>query len=338
MPVNKAYDVYLNPYTKFQADPTSVLGIQKDIITIPANRNFQFFFLELINITPAQIVNMVFRANNSIFQQWVSGTDLDLQNQREGLPAAAAATSGNPILTISQRRDRLFGGALQYLTPPGKNATLPVGLMTGSPKDLETNTSLNCGVESAPGAGDAINTLSLELWLNMAGSAATPRINVQAYAYDPFPGGPGLMKFVDTKLVTVSSGNPFTFNKDTAFTMGDGQRLNLDQVLVMNPSNHSIDNLQHYWQSQILRNRNTNINAFMALLNTLKQDTGLIYPLFDSREMLYGDETWDISNLSSAVSMQATFGTSGGYQIYQISTGKLLPGQPQAVPTTQASS
>src|SRR4029077_13995096 len=111
--------------------------------------------------------------------------------------------------------------------------------------------------------------------------------------------------FVDSKQVNIPSGQ-FTLDKDTAFTLGDGQRLNLDQVLLMNATNVAFTDFQIYWQTQIIRNRNINLNEFMVLLNTLKINVSGLTPLFDSREMLYADEPQPIGALNSAFKIQGT--------------------------------
>src|SRR4029077_8200351 len=107
----------------------------------------------------------------------------------------------------------------------------------------------------------SINTVTLEIWMQDPASfpLGKPLINLTSYCADPFPGGPGLMKFVDSKQVNIPSGQ-FTLDKDTAFTLGDGQRLNLDQVLLMNATNVAFTDFQIYWQTQIIRNRNINLN------------------------------------------------------------------------------
>lgn len=323
MGVNKAYDILLNPFDGFSA----VATLQKQTRTIPADRNYQWFDLELVNCAPADIVGIFIRPNGILTQQYSSGTDTDLINQREGLPPAGAlaGTYTNPVLRLDQRRDRLFGGALQYIDGQGK-------LVSGSAKDLETNVSLNCGSQD-PNTKFAINTLTMEIWLQNAGSFGgnKPLINLTAYGYDPFPGGPGLMRFIDTKQFNFSSGQ-FTMDKDTAFTIGDGQRLNLDQVLVMNPNNIDFTNFQIYWQSQIIRNRNANINAFTALWSTLKQQISGIQSFFDSRELLYGDETMPIGALNSSFKIQGTNpGGAVSLQFYQMSSGMLVPTNPGVV-------
>lgn len=327
---NKAYDILLNPYNTF-INGNANNAIQKQTITIPADRNYQFLFLELINLVAADIVNLVLRANGSPVQSWASGTDLDLQNQREGLPPSNAIGGGaNPILAISQRRDRCFGGALEYLTPPQPGSPFPVGIAVGDCKDQETNTSLNCGSQD-PSTKFSINTLTLEVWILAEATANTPSINLTAYGYDPFPGGPGLMKFVDSKQVNIPGGQ-FTLDKDSAFTIGDGQRLNMEQVLLTNPNNVLFDNLVVYWQTLPQRNRNANINSFMMLLNTLKTNPAGLFALFDSREMLYGDETLPIGALNSAFKIQGTNpGALVSLQLYQVSSGMLVPSNPGVI-------
>lgn len=327
---NKFYDVLHNPFDGFSA----VATLQKQTRTIPADRNYQIFFLEMINCNPSQIVGIFQRINGQLVKQWVSGTDVDLQNIREGLPPANALVGGggNYVLALSERRDRLFGGALSYLTAPSAGSPFPVGMVVGDTKDLETNCSLNAGSPD-PVTKFSINTITLEIWLQDAGSFGgnKPLINLTSYCADPFPGGPGLMKFVDSKQVNIPSGQ-FTLDKDSAFTLGDGQRLNMDQVLLMNPTNVAFDNFLIYWQTVIIRNRNININEFMVLFNTLKQNVSGLTPLFDSRELLYADETQPIGALNSAFKIQGVNpGALISLQLYQISTGMLVPTNPGVI-------
>src|SRR4029077_4972173 len=95
---NKFYDVLHNPYDGF----SQVATLQKQTRTIPADRNYQFFFLEMINCDPSLIVQINQRVNGQLVKQWMSGVDVDLQNQREGLPPANALVGGggNHVLVL----------------------------------------------------------------------------------------------------------------------------------------------------------------------------------------------------------------------------------------------
>ncbi len=321
--LNKAYDIILNPFDAFIAGNT-VATTQKQKRVIPADRNYQFFIMELINCVPADFAYLQLTANNLPIQTWMNGKDLDIANQDQGLPSAASST-GNPLLIMSTRRDRLFGGALQSI----QNGQL----YSGAPKDLETNTSLNCGSQDANGF--QISTCSLELWLNAENNANKPVVNLYAYGYDPFPGGPGSIKFVDQKLVNIPAGY-YTLDKDTAFTLGDGQRNFMDQVLLMNPNNRTIDNITVNWQSLPVRNRLSSVNTFIQAFNTLNQTIAGLFRLYDSREMLYGDEALPIGLLNSAFTIKANYTTAEGMQLYQVSQGSLAPIPATTLPVGQA--
>jgi hypothetical protein len=171
--------------------------------------------------------------------------------------------------------------------------------------------------------------------LTAPNNANKPVINTYAYAYDPFPGGPGSIKFVDQKLVNIPAGY-YTLDKDTAFTLGDGQRQFMDQVLLMNPNGNTIDNITVNWQSLPVRNRLISLNSFVNLFNTLNTNPAGIVSLYDSRELLYGDESLPIGLLNSAFTIKANFTTAGAYQLYQISQGSLASVSATTIPVGQA--
>ena len=151
---NKAYDILLDPITSLAINK---VAIQKVTRTIPCVANYWDFFAELENLTAANIALINVRANNTIIQQYV-GTDLDSMNVYNGLPPSTAAPV-NPVLNISQRRNRRFGGGIQSLSaaPPGSSSADI--LTSGSPKDLETVTCLNTNSKDV--AGNQIATLQI---------------------------------------------------------------------------------------------------------------------------------------------------------------------------------
>jgi Viral coat protein P2 N-terminal domain len=314
MSINKAYDVLLDPVTSLAINK---VGIQKVTRTIPAVANYWDFFCELENLTAANIALINVRANNTIIQQYV-GTDLDSMNVYNGLPPSTAAPT-NPVLNISQRRNRAFGGGIQRLTAAKAGASVPVVLTSGSPKDLETESTLNCNSQDS--AGNEIATLLIEFYVVNTG-ADQPTITLTGYGCDPYPGGPGLIKYVDMKTYNATVGTNI-LDKNTAFNIGDGMRLNLDQIFFI-PAAGTMDNWIHYLQSTPIRQRSENLNEFVQLTGVIKVLVGGVFVL-DLRELLYGDETIPIGSTKAQFRTQVDIEDAGNVTIYQCSEGTLFP-------------
>lgn len=315
MSINKAYDLLLDPIVNLAINTA---GIQKVTRTIPAVANIQDILPELNNLVPANVALINLRVNNTIVQQYV-GTDLDSMNVFNGLPAAALGVP-NPILNISQRRNRAIGGGCQRLSPAPAGSSVPVVLTTGSAKDLEQITGLNCNSKDA--AGNELVTVVLEMYIINTG-AGQPLINLTANAYDPYPGGPGLMKFVDMKTYNGTVGVNI-LDKNTAYNIGDGMRLNLDQIFYI-PAGGTMDNWIHYLQSTPIKQRDENLNTFMQLSGVIKVPVAGVYVL-DTRELGYGDEEIPIGSQNAQFRTQVTLSQAGNVTIYQVSEGTLFPG------------
>lgn len=313
---NKAYDVILDPVTNIAPNTA---GIQKVTRTVPAVANYQDFLNELVNLVPANVALINVRVNNTIIQQYV-GTDLDSMNTYNGLPTAASAPS-NPILNISQRRNRAFGGGIQKLSAAPAGAGVPVILTSGAPKDLETLTGLNCNSKDA--AGNQLATVVLEYYIVNTGAAAAS-ITLTGNAYDPYSGGPGLLRFCDLKTYNGTVGTN-VLDKNTAYNIGDGMRLMLDQIFYI-PAAGTMDNWTHYLQSTPIKQRSENLNAFMELSGVIKVLVGGVY-VFDTRELLYGDEEIPVGATSAQFRTQVDLSNAGNVTIYQISEGTLFPTQ-----------
>ncbi|HSS99297.1 MAG TPA: hypothetical protein VLK33_19820 [Terriglobales bacterium] len=316
MSTNKAYDVLLDPITSLAINKA---GIQKVSRTVPAVANYWDFFAELENLVAANIALINVRVNNTIIQQYV-GSDLDSMNVYNGLPASTAAPV-NPVLNISQRRNRAFGGGIQRLSPAPAGSAVPVILTTGSPKDLETVATLNCN--SKDGAGNQINTVILEFYVVNTG-ASQPTITLTGYGCDPYPGGAGLVKFVDMKTYNGTVGMN-VLDKNTAYNVGDGLRLNLDQIFYI-PASGTMDDWTHFLQSTPIRQRSENLNEFVQLSGVIKVLVGGVYVL-DLRELLYGDEELPIGQTTAQFRTQVTLSAAGNVTIYQVSEGTLFPTQ-----------
>lgn len=314
MSINKAYDILLDPITNIAIN---TVGIQKVTRTLPAVANYQDIFAELVNLVAANVALINLKVNNTIVQQYV-GTDLDSMNVYNGLPASTAAPV-NDVLNISQRRNRAFGGGVQRLSAAPAGASMPVLLTSGSPKDLETNTGLNCN--SKDGLGNQITTLVLEFYIVNTG-ASQPQIVLTGNGYDPYPGGPGLIKFVDMKTYNASVGTN-VLDKNTAYNIGDGMRLNMDQVFYI-PAAGTMDNWIHYLQSTPIKQRTENLNEFVQLSGVIKVLVNGVYVL-DTRELLYGDEELPIGLQNVQFRTQVDFSSAGNVTIYQCSEGTLFP-------------
>lgn len=314
MSINKAYDILLEPINNIAV---STVGIQKFSRTIPAVANYQDIFAELVNLTSANIALINVKVNNTIIQQYV-GTDLDSMNVYNGLPASSAAPT-NPVLNISQRRNRAFGGGVQRLSAAPAGNPVPVVLTSGSPKDLETNSGLNCN--SKDSMGNQIVTVVLEFYVVNTGSSQ-PQIVLTGNGYDPYPGGPGLMKFVDYKTYNATAGTNI-LDKNTAYNIGDGMRLNLDQIFYI-PASGTMDNWIHYLQSTPIKQRTQNLNEFVQLSGVIKVNVNGVFVL-DTRELLYGDEMLPIGLQNVQFRTQVDIQNAGNVSIYQVSEGTLFP-------------
>lgn len=321
MSTNKAYDIILDPITNIAPSTTAA---QKVTRTFPAVANYWDIYLELVNLTAANIQLINLKANNTIIQQWgnVSGaSDVDVVNEYNGLPLSSAALT-NPIIDLSQRSNRAFGGGIQSLTAAPAGSATPVILKSGSPKDLETLTGLNCNSQDAN--GNQIATLTLEVYIINTGSSAAS-ITLTGYGCDPYPGGPGLLKFVDYKTYNATAGVNI-MDKNSAYNIGDGMRLNLEQIFYIPASSSTtFDQWIHYLQSTPIRQRSQNLNNFVEQQGVIKKPTITGLFAFDTRELLYGDEVLAIGALNTQFRTQVTIGTAGNVAVYQISQGTLFP-------------
>lgn len=313
MGINKSYDLTIDPVANITANQAALQTITR---TIPAVGNIQDIFLEMTNLVAANFQFIRLRANNILIQE-VSGPDLDLMNQQEGLPASTAAP-GNDVLCLSQRRNRALGGGLQSLanTPDG------LRLITGSPKDLEQVCGLNCGVKDA--AGNQIATVQIEIGL-VDTPVGTSSIKITANTYDPFPGGPGLVKFIDLKTFNASTGVN-VLDKNTAYNVGDGLRLNLDKIVyIPDDPTMTLDDWVHYYNNIPIKNRTNNLNAFIRILSGLNTNQAGAF-IFDTRELLYGDEDLFIGDTKQQFRTQVTVAVAtGNLKVYQHSMGTLFP-------------
>lgn len=313
MSINQAYDLLVDPVTNIA--PNTV-PVQKVTRVIPAVGNIQDIIMELVNLTVDNITLLNLKVNNTIVQQ-VTGPSLDLMNQEEGLPPSDAL-AGNDILVLSQRRNRALGGGIQSIVTNNGQ----ISLVTGSPKDLETVTGLNC--DSKDGFGNQLNTVVLEFYLANTG-AGPSSISITGNAYDPFPGGPGLLKFVDYKTFNSTIGMN-VLDKATAYNIGDGMRINLDKIYyIPDDPTMLMDNWIHYLGSKPIKQRTEQVNKFINLMSALNTNpTGLF--VMNTRELLYGDETLFIGDTTSQFRTQVDVSVAGGnINVFQVSQGTLFP-------------
>lgn len=128
------------------------------LIKLPIGRRFHHLYLEYSGVTLAQMTEIRILANGKVFQRF-SATQRDKMNQFVGMAAAAG------ILHIPFER---------------------MGLKN---RDQQELTAVNTNVSDAQGR--AITSLQVEI--DIAGTATAPALSLQATQSSPVRGGPGVM-------------------------------------------------------------------------------------------------------------------------------------------------
>jgi len=320
-------DVFLSTIDNIQNNLGAVVRTYKK--NLQAKWNFQQIDLQLFGgLLPTHIKEIRLYANGNVIQKYRSsvdglvsgGTILDTINKYRKLPAYNAI-AGASILSLYMTRVGIRGGIQGF--DKGSQT-----LISGSAKDLETECSLNCGSYAMDGNGKptlGISSLRIEIDVTGTPAAGALAIDLNAKAYDPYPGGPGLIMYVDATSFNASLGRN-TVTKDEAFVMGDMKRALLEQVyMVPDAGVGPLDNFTMYMNNEIIMLNRTNArNQFLQTAQNLRTPQAGMDVLDWSSEG-WGDQDMLISPSDTDTTLEVDTAAAGGILFTQFSMGYVFP-------------
>ncbi len=260
---------------------------------------------------------------NDIVIQRVDATALNLINQYYKVPAFNIATM--PWLSLFHRKLGVRGG-VQGFDP------VAMKLYSGSAPDVALEPIMNTG--SANKAGQAITSLVVEI--DIVGSpSGTPKITPYAQVTDFFPGGAGLMKYINKTniLSQVSANNLLTKNQGLGF--GDISHAQLDAFFLI-PVTGTLDQFTFRFNNIPILQRLAIYNYYMQTSDAIRTPTlpasGVMIP-FEFEPNGYGDEVLAISDPSTDLELYFSDTVSESTEVVQVSQGYPF-GLPDSMATT----
>jgi hypothetical protein len=276
-------------FGQFQGLAPSVASLQPVTLQLNAAWNFEDIYLVCQNVTLAMIQEARLKIGADVIQRWV-GADCDATHQYDREPAFAT----NNVFKFPLRRMGLRGGA-NVINFDSKT------FLSGDPKILSTESTLNCG--SSGGGFAAIKDVTLELDLINTGSGQ-PVVQVYGRVTPPIAGGPGAVRRVDKQSKQIGNGSVVITKSEMGL---DALRPYLNRIILVNPVVPSdpptlavFDNFQLRWGTEDYW------TIPLGLLNQTQTEDNLRtlqagYTILDFQETGWGDELLDLSNPASDI-------------------------------------
>lgn len=298
----------------FQGIAASTAAKQTVTLQISAAWNFVDLYLILVNLTSANFQELRLKIGGNIIQRW-AGADLDRRLQYDKQPAS----STNAILKLPMRRMGIRGG-MSYMAEKQ--------IITGAPRDLAYESTLNCG--SAGGGYSAIVDVQLELDVINTGGPQ-PSVSLYGSVTSPVPGGPGGVYRVDKQTKTLPAAGTVTITKSE---MGvDALRPLLNRITLVNPDSGNIT-----FDNFLLRYGNNDWwQVSAAFLQQICTEDGLRTSqqpdqyILDFQAEGWGDTPLDLSDANADILLQfEVAGGAGGENLVYYIESVGLPFSPNA--------
>lgn len=298
-------------------------GLKTYPFDIPASRNISHILLEVGGgVTPAVLTETRVKPLGEPLQTFVPA-HLDGINQYFQGPAANVG-GGTFIYDIAQIRQNLVGGA-SYINFGSQT------FVSGSAADLMEATELNCG--SPDTSGKSINQLKVEVDVTGYNAGPTGFISILLLAGPPYPGGPGMLKFINKDTIVVGAGQA-TLTKTNLFHVGDLNHQVLDALFFFPPVDGNgvqatMDNWQAWFNDNEIRQRATFENDFIQQIG-LKRNPQTAFFALDFTDLGFGDRSLPIGDPQTDFYIKVQMGQNGGtplpgvMTVYQYSAGKLF--------------
>lgn len=317
---NTLVDLFLSPLTQISNSLTSVQTLQSS--PLPTGWDYQYLVLELspTTLTAAMVTEVRLYANGNQFFK-MAGADIDKMNQYMDMPAANAYQTYNATnyLVIPLTRVNVKSGT-QFA-----NTSFATKGMAFSEKDLSTACSVNTGSNDASGQG--INSFELQVDFNGTPASGTLLCNLRAGVYNAFPGGPGLIPYVDKLIFNAVAGSN-TGTQQNMVNYGNIQHSFMDYHVMIpasgagtlattSPFDWTLNGSRQYYR---YGDEQSMLNARSG--NRTPQAG---YYILDNTAV-WGDEFWPLADPSTSVQVQFQSTVNQSITVYERCSG--LPWAP----------
>src|SRR5665213_3008423 len=318
---NTTVDLFLNPMIQISNSLTATQTVTQ---TLPTGWDYQFINLLLspTTLTSAMVTEVRLYANGNQFFR-MAGADLDKINQYFKVPASTAYQSYNNtnFMMIPFNRMALKDGTYYNSSQYGIKGT------AFTAKDLSTAVSVNTG--SPDSSGQAINSLEVQVDFNNTPSSGSLLCNLRAAVYNAYPGGPGLLPYVD-KLNFVATAGINTGTQQNIINYGNIQHAFMDyhvmvpasgagSLAVANPFDWTLNGSRQSFQYG-------DEQSFLDAINGTRTHQAGYYILDNTRN--WGDEYWPIASPSTQIQVQFSSVGNQSIVVYERCAG--LPWTPPA--------